>query len=98
MFSLNTLISAIADFKYIMITQSVLVVVMALMAIAMIAIVLMQKSSSDGIGAISGDTDTYYGKNKKQNKDKILKIVTISLGVVMVIVSIIFFVLNVLTI
>lgn len=97
MFSLNTLMNVI-DYKGITIAQSILVIVMALMAIAMIVIVLMQKSASDGIGAISGDTDTYYGKNKKQNKDKILKIITISLGVVMVIVSIIFFVLNVLRI
>lgn len=100
MLSLNTLINAVVqNFESIFIVQSVLVVVMALMAVAMIVVVLMQKSSSDGLGAISGEkTDTYYGKNKKQNKEKVLKIITISLGVIMVIVSIVFFALNVLTI
>ena len=43
------------------------IVIMALLAvfsIAMIVLVVMQKSNTNGISAISGQTDTFYNRNK----------------------------------
>jgi len=50
-------------------------------AIAISILILMQKSSDTTATALSGIQDSYYGKNKKQNRDNILKLWTIILGV-----------------
>lgn len=93
----SMLISAINDYGPIRIVQSVLVILMAVLAVAIIVIVLMQKGTSDNIGAIGGgETDSYMGKNKGQNKERALKIATAVIGGVMVVVAIVYFVLMVL--
>lgn len=54
-------------------------ILMTLAAIAMIVIVLMQKGTNDNVGAISGSSETYYGKNKAKTNDQRLKIATLAL-------------------
>lgn len=52
--------------KYILIALEVIA------SIALIAVVLMQSGKEDGLGAaISGNTDTYMGKNKTSRLDQI---------------------------
>ena len=51
-------------------------ILMMLSAIAMIVIVMMQKGTNESVGAITGVSDTYFGKNKERSKESILKIVT----------------------
>jgi preprotein translocase subunit SecG len=50
--------------KYILIALEVLA------SIALIAVVLMQSGKEAGLGAISGNTDTYMGKNKGNTMEK----------------------------
>jgi len=37
--------------------------------LALVVLVLMQEGKSGGLGAISGSTDTYWGKNKGRSKE-----------------------------
>ena len=72
---------------------TVLIILMALMSLAIIVIVMMQEGESGGVSAISGgSSDTFYGKNKGRSKEEILKRVTLILGAVMLVISVIFFV------
>ena len=41
-----------------------LVIIFCLLGVALSAIILMQEGKSEGLGAISGMADTYWGKNR----------------------------------
>ncbi len=41
-----------------------LVIIFCLLGLALAAIILMQEGKSQGLGAISGMADTYWGKNR----------------------------------
>ena len=41
-----------------------LVIIFCILGVALSAIILMQECKSQGLGAISGMADTYWGKNK----------------------------------
>lgn len=86
--------SAVADYTAIHIIQNILIILMVLLSIAVIVVVLMQKGTSDNIGAIAGESETYMGKNKGQDKERTLKIVTCVLGGLIMVMSIVYFVLN----
>lgn len=54
------------------IVKYVLIALEVLVSIALIVVVLMQSGNEAGLGAISGSTDTYMGKNKGNSlQDKI---------------------------
>ena len=54
------------------IVKYVLIALEVLVSIALIVVVLMQSGKEAGLGAISGSTDTYMGKNKGNSlQDKI---------------------------
>ena len=75
--------------------DAVLIILMALLSIAIIVVVLMQEGETGGVSAISGgSSDTFYGKNKGRSREQILKRVTLILGAVMLVVSVVFFVLK----
>ena len=52
-----------------------------IVCIAIVVVVLMQEGKSGGLGALSGSTDTYWGKNKGRsmegNLEKFTKIAAI---------------------
>ena len=69
-------------------------ILMVLVAIVLIVTVLMQNSDSDGMGAISGGSDTFFGKNKNTtlegklaNATKISAIVFVALAVLILVLS-----------
>lgn len=93
--SAMTMLSAVANYEGIIIFRGILVILMAILAIAIIVVVLMQKGTSDNIGVIGGDTDTYMGRNKGQNKEKKLKLATAILGGIIVVMAIVYFVLSI---
>ncbi|MDO5833893.1 MAG: preprotein translocase subunit SecG [Lachnospiraceae bacterium] len=41
-----------------------LVIIFCILGVALSAIILMQEGKSEGLGAISGMADTYWGKNR----------------------------------
>ncbi len=54
-------------------------------AITLIVTVLMQESSSEGMGAIAGGAETIWGKNKSNSKDAMLaRLTTIAAVIFMV--------------
>lgn len=78
------------------IINPIFLILLAIAAIAIIILILAQKSSGGNINALSGgnDADSFYGKNKKTLKDRKIKIATIVLGVFIMVMSILFFILN----
>ena len=55
------------------------------LAIALVILVLLQQGKDKKLsGAIAGGSDTFYGKNKTADKDKVLSIVTGVIAVVFV--------------
>ena len=52
------------------IVKYILIALEALVSIALIAVVLMQSGKEAGLGAISGSTDTYMGKNKGNSMEQ----------------------------
>ena len=72
----------------------VIMVLLALLAIAMIILVLMQKSEQNGISAISGQTDTFYNRNKRGTLQGKIKNLTIIVAISIMVLVIAFIVLN----
>ncbi len=57
------------------------------LAVAIVALVLMQQGKDKKLsGAIAGGSDTFYGKNKGADKDKLLSTVTTVAAVLFVVV------------
>ena len=44
--------------------EIILTVLLAIDSVALIVIVLLQESKSDGLSALSGSSDTFWGQNK----------------------------------
>ena len=75
--------------------EPLLMIVMALMGVAASVCILMQKGTNDNIGSLGGserETDTYAGKNKGRNRDSILKKLTIVFLVLLMVISIVYFI------
>ena len=65
--------------------EIVLGIVLLVLAVALIALVLMQQGKDKKLsGAIAGGSDTFYGKTKGAGKDKILSIATTIIAIVFV--------------
>lgn len=72
----------------------VLVVLMLLCAIAAIILVLFQPGNSQGIDALGGSSETFFGKNKGRSMEsKMKKWTTISL-IVLGVLAVLFFILQ----
>ena len=74
--------------------ELILDILMVIAAIIMIVTVLMQDSESDGMGALTGGSETFFGKNKNKtlegklsNATTISAIVFVLLAIVMLIVA-----------
>ena len=75
------------------IIRLVLLILMVVLAIGMILVVLLQPSSGDGMGAISGQvSDTFYTKHKGRSLEGVCKRLTIIFGISLFVVSLLFFV------
>lgn len=69
--------------------HTLLLVLLIIVAIALIAVVLLQSGKSAGLsGAISGGAEQLFGKQKARGMDLILHRVTIVLGVLFFILTI----------
>ena len=68
----------------------ILAVLFILAGLALTVIVLMQEGKQQGLGAISGAAETYWGKNKGRSMEGILVKVTTALVVVFLFVSLLY--------
>lgn len=70
-----------------------LVIIFCILGVALSAIILMQEGKSQGLGAISGMADTYWGKNKGRSieggLEKITKIAAVLFFVVALVLDVI---------
>lgn len=72
----------------------VLIVLMGVAALAAIILVMLQPGNSQGIDALGGSSETFYGKNKGKSTEAKLKLATyICLGILGVF-AVVFFVLQ----
>ncbi len=64
---------------------SIIFLILSIIAsIFVIVVVIMQPGNSDGIGAISGHSETFYGKNKSKTlESKMRKLTIIAIAVLM---------------
>ncbi|MBQ9341350.1 MAG: preprotein translocase subunit SecG [Lachnospiraceae bacterium] len=65
----------------------ILAILFILAGLALTVIVLMQEGKQQGLGAISGAADTYWGKNKGRSMEGILVKITTGLVVVFLVIS-----------
>ena len=72
----------------------VMIVLMGVAALAAIVLVMLQPGNSQGIDALGGSSETFYGKNKGKSTEAKLKLATyICLGI-LALFAIVFFILQ----
>ena len=59
------------------------------LSVIMIVVVLLQHGAQQGLGAVSGSADTFYGSGKASASDRIFARLTSIVGVVFVIIAIV---------
>ena len=62
--------------------QLILSVADVLVCLAMIVLVLLQNSKSEGLSAVSGSSETFFGMNKGRSLDAKLQKLTVGFAVV----------------
>ena len=62
--------------------QLILTVLDVLVCIAMTGLILLQNGKSEGLGAMSGSSDTFFGMNKCRSLDAKLQKLTVVFAVV----------------
>ena len=65
----------------------ILTIILIIDAIALTVIVLMQEGRSQGLGAIAGAAETYWGKNKGRSMEGMLEKITLVLVVLFFVIS-----------
>jgi preprotein translocase subunit SecG len=73
-----------------------LIILMTLLSIVMVVLVLKQDGNTADLGAISGNTETFLGKNKVKTRESRYKRLTIYNGIALLLTSVAFFVLHIL--
>lgn len=74
------------------IIRLVLIVLMVLVALGLIVVIMFQPSSSSGMGALTGQRDTFYSKDKSKSLESVMKKITVILGIVEGVLAVLFFV------
>lgn len=61
------------------------IILAAICALFIVIVILMQSGNSEGVSALGGQSDTFYGKNKSKTLEHKLKILTgICIGIIAV--------------
>lgn len=72
-----------------------LIVIMGIAALAAIILVMIQPGNSQGIDALGGSSETFYGKNKGRSLESKLKMWTVICLVVLGVLAVLFFILQI---
>ena len=70
----------------------IIAIIVAVLAIALVAIVLIQPSASNGNSVITGQSDTFYGKNKSQTLEGLLRKITVIIAISIAVLIVIYFI------
>ena len=71
------------------ILRTILTVIFAIDCIALTVVVLMQEGKSQGLGAIAGAADTYWGRNKGRTMEGGLVKATSVMGVLFFVLAVV---------
>ena len=71
------------------ILRTILTILFVIDCIALTVVVLMQEGKSQGLGAIAGAADTYWGKNKGRSMDGGLVKATTIMGVLFFVLAVV---------
>ena len=71
------------------ILRTILTILFVIDCIALTAVVLMQEGKSQGLGAIAGAADTYWGKNKGRSMEGGLVKATTVMGVLFFVLAVV---------
>ena len=71
------------------ILRTILTVIFAIDCIALTVVVLMQEGKQQGLGAIAGAAETYWGKNKGRSMEGGLVKATTIMGVLFFVISVV---------
>lgn len=86
--------SSEAGYTIYLVISIVLILFMLVAAVAAIVMILMQPSNSDGISALSGSSDTFFGKNKGKSIEAKLKKATGICLAVLGVLAVVFYILQ----
>lgn len=70
----------------------VIISLMVLVALGLIIVIMFQPSSSSGMGALTGQRDTFYSKDKSKSLESVMKKITMILGIIEGVLAVAFFV------
>ena len=71
------------------ILRTILTILFVIDCIALTVVVLMQEGKSQGLGAIAGAADTYWGKNKRRSMEGGLVKATTVMGVLFFVLAVV---------
>ena len=71
------------------ILRTILTILFVIDCIALTVVVLMQEGKSQGLGAIAGAADTYWGKNKGRSMEGVLVKATTIMGVLFFVLAVV---------
>ncbi len=74
------------------ILRIVLIALMVAIGLALVVVIMFQPSSSSGMGALTGQRDTFYAKDKSKSLESVMKRITMILGIIEGVLAIFFFV------
>lgn len=74
------------------IIRIVMISLMVAIGLALIITIMFQPSSSSGMGALTGQRDTFYSKDKSKSLESVMKRITVVLGIIEGVLAILFFV------
>ena len=74
----------------------VCIVLIIFASLFVIVVVMMQQSNSDGISALSGQSETFYGKNKNKTIESKLKRLTVISLIVIGVLCVLYYVIGLL--
>lgn len=72
-----------------MVIRTVITIVFIVVCVALSALVLLQEGKTQGLGAISGAAETYWGKNKGRSMEGMLVLLTRVLSIAFIILAIV---------
>ena len=83
------------DYPAYRITSLVLIILMFVAALAAIILVMFTPGNSQGIDALGGSSETFYGKNKGKSTESLLKRWTIACFVTLAVLAAVFFIISI---
>ena len=76
------------------IIKIILVCLLAVLSVAMIIFILMQKSSTNGVSAVTGQSNTFYNRNKGATLQGKVKMLTIICAVCIMVIVIAYLIIS----